>query len=45
MENNITLAKQFGAKVVTLYGDDIAEQIAGYAKNNGVSKIVIGIFI
>ncbi|MCQ5385695.1 DUF4118 domain-containing protein [Hungatella hathewayi] len=42
MENNITLAKQFGAKVVTLYGDDIAEQIAGYAKNNGVSKIVIG---
>lgn len=42
MENNITLAKQFGANVVTLYGDDIAEQIAGYAESNGVSKIVIG---
>lgn len=42
MENNMALAKQFEAKVVTLYGEDIAEQIAGYAKNNGVSKIVIG---
>lgn len=42
MENNVALAKQFGAKVVTLYGEDIAEQIAGYAENNGVSKIVIG---
>lgn len=42
MENNIALAKQFGANVVTLYGEDIAAQIAGHAKNNGVSKIVIG---
>lgn len=42
IENHIALAKQFGANVVTLYGDDIAGQIAGYAKNNGVSKIVIG---
>lgn len=42
LENNIALAKQFGAVAVTLYGEDIAGQIAGYAKNNGVSKIVIG---
>lgn len=42
MEDNIALAKQFGAKVVTLYGEKIAEQITEYAKRNGVSKIVIG---
>lgn len=42
LEENVALAKQFGAKAVTLYGGDIAEQIAGYARNNGVSKIVIG---
>lgn len=42
MEANIALAKQFGANVITLYGDDIVEQIAGYAKRNGISKIVIG---
>ena len=29
MEANINLAKQFRANVITLYGDDIVEQIAG----------------
>lgn len=42
LEKNISLAKQFGANVITLYGDDIVEQIAGFAKRNGISKIVIG---
>lgn len=42
MEANIALAKQFGANVITLYGEDIVEQIAGYARRNGISKIVIG---
>lgn len=42
MQANINLAKQFGANVISLYGDDIVEQIAGYARRNGISKIVIG---
>ena len=42
MQANINLAKQFGANVITLYGEDIVEQIAGYARRNGISKIVIG---
>ena len=42
MAENIALAKQFGANVITLYGEDIVEQIAGYARRNGISKIVIG---
>lgn len=42
METNINLAKQFRANVITLYGDDIVEQVSSYARQNGVSKIVIG---
>ena len=42
LEDNIALAKQFGANAITVYGDDIAEQIARYARRSGVSKIVIG---
>lgn len=42
MEANINLAKQFRANVITLYGEDIVEQVASYARQNGVSKIVIG---
>lgn len=42
VETNLTLAKQFGAQAVTLYGEDVAAQIAEYARRNGVSKIVIG---
>ncbi|MCA1025876.1 sensor histidine kinase KdpD [Cytobacillus kochii] len=39
---NIRLAEQLGAKVETVYGEDIPHQIAEYAKVAGVSKIVIG---
>ncbi len=31
-----------GARITTIYGEDIAAQIAEYAKASGVSKIVIG---
>lgn len=36
------LAEQLGAKVVTSYGDDIIEQIAEYAKEAKVTKVVLG---
>ena len=39
---NVRLAEQLGAKITTIFGEDIPEQIAGYAKASGVSKIVIG---
>ena len=42
LDNNIKLAKQLGANIATTYGQDIAHQIAGYARQAGVSKIVIG---
>lgn len=42
MEANISLAKEFRANVITLYGDDIVEQVSSYARQNGISKIVIG---
>lgn len=42
MEANINLARQFRANVITLYGEDIVEQVAAYARQNGISKIVIG---
>ena len=40
--DNMKLAKQFGARPVVLFGDDIAYQIAEYAKTSGVSKVVLG---
>lgn len=39
---NIQLAQRLGAKIETVMGDDIAFQIAQYAKIAGVSKIVLG---
>lgn len=39
---NITLAEQLGAHVETVYGDDIAFQIAEFARLSGISKIVMG---
>lgn len=42
VEKNLSLAKQFGADAVTLCGEDIPARIAAYAKQNGISKIVIG---
>lgn len=39
---NLKLAEQLGAKIATVYGDDVAYQIAEYAKVSGVSKIIMG---
>lgn len=39
---NTHLAEQLGAKTITLYGGDITQQIADYARISGVSKIVLG---
>lgn len=42
LESNTRLAQQLGANVVSVYGEDIAEQISEYAKIASISKIVIG---
>ena len=39
---NIRLAEQLGARIETAFGEDIAFQIAEYARHSGVSKIVMG---
>lgn len=42
LRNNIHLASQLGANIETAFGDDVAFQIAEFARNNKVSKIVLG---
>lgn len=42
LRENMRLAEQLGAQIMTVYGDDIPGQIAEYAKTSRVSKIVIG---
>lgn len=42
LRSNLKLAEQLGAKIVTVYGENVPEQIAEYAKSAGVSKLVIG---
>lgn len=42
INKNFSLAEQLGGEIVTLYGDNIPEQIIAYAKFRNVSKIVIG---
>lgn len=39
---NMRLAEQLGAKIETVYGEDVSFQIAEFARLSGVSKIVIG---
>lgn len=39
---NMKLAKDLGARVVTIYGSEVPLLIAEYAKISGISKIVIG---
>ncbi|MDD3336668.1 MAG: sensor histidine kinase KdpD [Eubacteriales bacterium] len=39
---NTRLAQQLGAQIETVYGDDIAFQIAEFARLTGATKIVIG---
>lgn len=41
-DENIRLARTLGAKIVTVYGEDIARQIAEYAKAGNVTKLVMG---
>lgn len=41
-QNNVELAEQLGAEIVTLNGYDIASTVARYAKLSGVTNIVIG---
>lgn len=41
-EDNCRLAQQLGANIISVYGEDIAEQISEYAKIAAISKIVIG---
>lgn len=42
LRKNLKLAEQLGARIATVYGEDIPYQISEYAKVSGVSKIVIG---
>lgn len=42
LHSNMRLAEQLGAKIETVYGDDVPLQIAEFARISGVSKIVIG---
>lgn len=42
IKNNMTLAEQLGADIVTLNGDDIASAVTEYAKLSGITNIVIG---
>ena len=39
---HMRLAEQLGAKIETVYGEDVSFQIAEFARLSGVSKIVIG---
>ena len=41
-DENMRLAKTLGAKVAVVYGEDVAQQIAEYAKVSNVTKLVIG---
>lgn len=42
LRTNMEMAKMLGAKIVTVYGSDVAAQIAQYAIVGNVSKIVLG---
>ncbi|MEG0750761.1 MAG: DUF4118 domain-containing protein [Oscillospiraceae bacterium] len=42
LSDNIRCAKEFCNSVSMLYGDDIAAEIARFAKLNGITKIVLG---
>lgn len=42
LDYHMKLAKELGADIATIYGDDVSYQIAEYARISGVTKIVIG---
>lgn len=39
---HMRLAQQMGAKIETVFGEDVAFQISEFARLFGVSKIVVG---
>ncbi len=42
LHDNMHLARQLGATLETVYGDDVPYQIAEFARLSGVTKVVIG---
>ena len=42
LRDNMRLAEQLGAQITTVYGDEPAVQIAEYARDSGITKIVVG---
>lgn len=42
LNNNFKLVEQLGGEAVTVYGDNIVEQIIQYAKFRNITKIIIG---
>lgn len=42
LRNNMEMAKNLGAKIVTVFGSDVSSQIAEYAIVSNVSKVVLG---
>ncbi|RYE84671.1 MAG: hypothetical protein EOO75_17830, partial [Myxococcales bacterium] len=42
LTDNIRLAKELGAEVVRLEGDDVAEALAGFARQRGITHAVLG---
>ena len=42
LRTHIRLAQQLGAAIETVYGDDVAYQIAEFSRLSGVTKIVLG---
>ena len=42
LQQHIHMAEQAGADITTLYGDDIPQQVAEFARISGITKIVLG---
>lgn len=42
LQENIQTAEQLGARIQTVSGDDVAFQVAEYARLSGIRKIVLG---
>ena len=42
LANNLALARDLGAEVITVYGDDVAQSIQRIARQKSVTQIIIG---
>lgn len=42
LRENMKMAERLGARVATVYGDDVPAQIAQYARVSGATKIILG---